>query len=381
MPDPRETRYQAGHAFGEWTLVKLLGSGGNGEVWRASNGGQAVALKVLYAEGAERFDRFAAEIEALRMLGNRDGIIPILDSFLPAQPTADQPPWLVMPLAVPLADQLGANPTLEEVVATVAAIARILAALQAEHAMSHRDIKPNNLYWYDGRWAVGDFGLVKYPGRDQITQEDDRWLGARNFLAPEMIDRPYESDGGPADVYSLAKTLYALAIHREYPDAGVLAASPAGTDKLPPHLRDHPRWQVVHLLLEEATSQSPEERPVLERFADELELWGSGQLGRKPFRNIDVNPAGEFQRTFRQLDRVDCRRCLRTLYLLDEDSVFPWLNRRELELGEWWVDVSGRLSMMFEVHDGRIEMLLCQESEDDRGTLLFPAGREGPTGP
>ena len=137
----------------------------------------------------------------------------------------------------------------------------------------------------------------------------------------------------------------------------------------------------MHLLLEEATSQSPEERPVLERFADELELWGSGQLGRKPFRNIDVNPAGEFQRTFRQLDRVDCRRCLRTLYLLDEDSVFPWLNRRELELGEWWVDVSGRLSMMFEVHDGRIEMLLCQESEDDRGTLLFPAGREGPTGP
>jgi serine/threonine protein kinase len=41
----------------------------------------------------------------------------------------------------------------------IAAVTQTLAAL-AEHAISHRDLKPDNLFRLDEVWSVGDFGLV-----------------------------------------------------------------------------------------------------------------------------------------------------------------------------------------------------------------------------
>jgi serine/threonine protein kinase len=34
----------------------------------------------------------------------------------------------------------------------------------AEEGISHRDVKPENLFRLDDAWVIGAFGLVDYPG-------------------------------------------------------------------------------------------------------------------------------------------------------------------------------------------------------------------------
>lgn len=76
-------------------------------------------------------------------------------------------------MAVPLLDALGATPELPQVVQAIEHIARTLAGLAAD-GVSHRDIKPDNLFQLNGEWAVGDFGLVKYPEHESATRHGRR---------------------------------------------------------------------------------------------------------------------------------------------------------------------------------------------------------------
>lgn len=108
-----------------------------------------------------------------------------------------------MPIAVPLLDALGGTPEFPQVVQAVEHIARTLADLAAD-GVSHRDIKPDNLFQLNGEWAVGDFGLVKYPERESATRHGRR-LGPLYFMAPEMRQNADTANAELADVYSLAK--------------------------------------------------------------------------------------------------------------------------------------------------------------------------------
>jgi hypothetical protein len=48
-------------------------------------------------------------------------------------------------------------------------VADTLARLVEELGLGYRDIKPRNLYELDGRWLVGDFGLVDVPNAEELT--------------------------------------------------------------------------------------------------------------------------------------------------------------------------------------------------------------------
>jgi serine/threonine protein kinase len=104
--------------------------------------------------GKTAYDRFVREIEALRSLTPRDGVLSVIDDDLPAEPSAKNFAWLVMPLAQPLGEAL-AGKSVREVVSAVANVAETLASLHAE-GLAHRDIKPANLFWVEDRAAVGD---------------------------------------------------------------------------------------------------------------------------------------------------------------------------------------------------------------------------------
>ena len=156
MTDPR--------SIGPWTLGAELGRGGNATVWSAvrDEDGMRVALKVVNATkaGREPYQRFAREIGFLQQLGDFPGVLPVLDSQLPELSSADDRPWLAMPIARPVREAL-AGAGLRQVVEAVSEIADTLARLAAEHRAVHRDIKPGNLYELDGSWLVGDFGLIE----------------------------------------------------------------------------------------------------------------------------------------------------------------------------------------------------------------------------
>ncbi len=255
---------------GPWQLAEKLGKGGNATVYRASrdDGRSFVALKVVRAKkpNSERFKRFLSEVSILARLNGRPGILPMLDHS--TEEGADEA-WMAMPIATPIADALRDGFVLDEVIAAAAEIARTLATLHDE-GISHRDIKPQNLYRLDRKYVIGDFGLVDFPEKESLTAEG-RKLGPQNFLAPEMLSSSEMSHGKSADVYSLAKTLWVLVADQRWPPPGELRLDTPGmrmTD-----LFDHPRLGLLDPLVARATRHAPEDRPTMRDFAMELEAW------------------------------------------------------------------------------------------------------------
>jgi hypothetical protein len=171
-----------------------------------------------------------------------------------------------MPLAVPIHTALGADPAPERVAEAMAAITGTLAGL-AEEGISHRDVKPDNLLCLDGAWSIGDFGLVKYPVGQALT-EHGRKLGPTDFMAPEMRESPDTADPEPADVYSVAKTLWVLLAGINLPFPGQHRAD---DDICRLTARLDYRWAAqLDLLIERCTVHDPSKRPRIWEVAGEL---------------------------------------------------------------------------------------------------------------
>lgn len=264
-------KYKPGDRVGPWTLRAYLGSGGNADVWRAERDGEIVALKILRTRRTESepFKRFKLESDIVHRL-KPEGVVPVFDSFLPHALGSGERAWIAMPIAVPIREALGNNPDLEIVCRVAMEVAGTLAALGI---LAHRDIKPGNLYTLDGRFVIGDFGLVSYPGKEDLTGSA-REVGPRNFLAPEMISHPGDVDGRPADVYSLAKTVWALATGEAAPPPGQFRRQDnvlrLGT------FVDHPRIHQLEELLEDATATDSAARPSMAEFRDRLSYFLEG---------------------------------------------------------------------------------------------------------
>ena len=82
-------------------------------------------------------------------------------------------------------------------------------ALEDLHASGiiHRDIKPDNIFWYREHYCLGDFGIAI---EDQNTQ--DLHSGTRNYWAPEQaLDIFTDKYDHRMDIYSLGLVLYELA--------------------------------------------------------------------------------------------------------------------------------------------------------------------------
>jgi serine/threonine protein kinase len=263
---------RAGQRYGQWVVAgeKRLGGGGNGEVWRAETAdGRAGAIKVLSArrghDGRYRLGRFRDEISFLIARPDFPGILPLLDSRIAED--LDEPSWYVMPVATPIREALGSDPEPGVVVSAVADFAATLASLAAER-VAHRDIKPDNLFGLDGRWVIGDFGLVTYPDKDPRTQHG-RKLGPTDYMAPEMRQDADRVDPGPADVWALAKTLWVLLTGQEVPLPGTHRPAEAAHA-----LRERITFRFaaeLDLLLEMATLIEPEERVSMAAMARELQ--------------------------------------------------------------------------------------------------------------
>jgi eukaryotic-like serine/threonine-protein kinase len=153
----------AGSRVGGYEIVSLLGRGGMGEVWRATDTRlkRQVALKVLpaaFIADPERIARFQREAELLAAL-NHPNIAQIYGIE-----EADCVTALVLELVEgpTLADRIAEGPI---PVDEALPIARQMAeALEAAHEQGiiHRDLKPANIKLRpDGTVKVLDFGLAK----------------------------------------------------------------------------------------------------------------------------------------------------------------------------------------------------------------------------
>ena len=152
-----------GTRLGHYDVTALLGEGGMGQVWQATDTqlNRQVALKILpdaFAADPDRLARFQREAQVLASLNhpNIGGIHGLEES--------DGVRALVLELVEgpTLADRIAKGPIpLDEALSIAKQIAEALEAAH-EAGVIHRDLKPGNIkVRADGTVKILDFGLAK----------------------------------------------------------------------------------------------------------------------------------------------------------------------------------------------------------------------------
>jgi Tol biopolymer transport system component len=208
-----------GSRLGPYEIGRVIGSGGMGEVYRATDPrlGREVAVKVLPREMAldpDRRRRFELEARAASAL-NHPHIVAVYDAGL-----HDGVPFLVTELLEgrPLTARLAQGPLPTRKALECGAQAARGLAVAHERGIVHRDLKPANLFLTtQGQIKILDFGLAKLspagkaPGRDRAGDTGTTpglVLGTAGYMSPEQV-RGEEVDAR-SDQFSLGCVLYEL---------------------------------------------------------------------------------------------------------------------------------------------------------------------------
>ena len=228
-------RFNISDVIDGFTLTARIGSGGWGQVFRATRDGQTKALKIMHPELSQNrgvVDRFKAEIRTLMRLPVHPNLVRI-EEF--GYCTTQNCWYLVM-------DYID-GPTLDGYLKTNGAMGANLVksvfqpvaeALGAAHAIGivHRDIKPGNMVFRraDKKLVLIDFGLANDGNDTGKAQVDGKTVF---FAAPEQL-RGRSADAR-SDVFSLAATMhFAL----EYADRDRREPESFSATKAPVELRD-----------------------------------------------------------------------------------------------------------------------------------------------
>jgi serine/threonine protein kinase/Tol biopolymer transport system component len=219
-PSTLHVRLMPRTKVGEYEIVRLLGAGGMGEVYRAHDEhlGRDVAIKVLPAflsRDPDRLRRFEQEARAAAAL-DHPNILAVHQMG-----TYEGAPYLVSELLEggTLRDLLLHSPIpLSKVIDYGVQIARGLAAAH-EKGIAHRDLKPENLFvTRDGRVKILDFGLAKLTQQPTISDrsaptvnaktEPGVVMGTVGYMSPEQV-RGQRTDHR-ADIFAFGAILYEM---------------------------------------------------------------------------------------------------------------------------------------------------------------------------
>ena len=214
---------RSGHRLGPYEIVKLVGAGGMGEVYRARDTrlDRVVAIKVISSshgndDKRRRFEREAQAISRLNHphictlydVGVTDGVAFLVMEFVEGQTLAEHltKSRLQPPEVIALAIEIG-------------------EALASAHRMGivHRDLKPGNIMLTASGVKLLDFGLAKLtdpasPMVDAATHAQSitgqgTIIGTLQYMAPEQLEGK-ESDIR-TDVFAFGAVVYEMATGRK----------------------------------------------------------------------------------------------------------------------------------------------------------------------
>ena len=204
-----EGRFVSGTLLGgRYRIIGLLGRGGMGEVYRATDLalGQSVALKFLPEEAAQNqrlLERFHGEVRVARQvshpnvcrvydIGETDGMPFISMEYVDGEDLSS------------LLLRIGRLPA-DKAIETARKICAGLAAAH-DRGIIHRDLKPQNIMMNKrGDVVIMDFGLAAIA--DQLSGSEVR-NGTPAYMAPEQLKGSEVT--GKSDIYALGLVLYEL---------------------------------------------------------------------------------------------------------------------------------------------------------------------------
>jgi len=204
----------AGRTLGRWRLGAVLGSGGMGTVFLATDGDERAAVKVLHPHLLARpgfVERFLREAEIGRRVRHAN-VVATLDAGA-AQIDGEDVHYLVMEHVEgrtlrALLDELGRAP--EALCRDVGReTARALAAIHAVGAV-HRDLKPENVIVVGGNSVkVMDLGVARLRDEAARLSQTGAFVGSVQYGSPEQFSDP-ETVDARADLHALGLVLYEL---------------------------------------------------------------------------------------------------------------------------------------------------------------------------
>ena len=211
--------------LGQYTLLRKIGEGGMGEVYRARHAllRRPTVIKLLHQEGLstrsarDRIARFEREVQLTSQL-THPNTIEVYDYGV----TPDGVFYYAMELlkGVGLGDFVIIYGPMPEgrVIHVLKQVCGSLAETH-DHELIHRDIKPDNIYLCErggihDMAKVLDFGIVKDLGDQSVDlTTDDAISCTPHYVSPEGLRTPSRIDAR-ADLYSLGAVAYYLVTGR-----------------------------------------------------------------------------------------------------------------------------------------------------------------------
>ncbi|MHC0433825.1 serine/threonine-protein kinase [Streptomyces sp. O3] len=250
-----------------YRVERLLGRGGLGEVWEATDRtlGRRVAIKFVtgvrqHPEAARRFAREARTLASLR----HGSVVTVHDAG-----TADHDdqtlPYVVMEL---LDGATWEFSHVDSVAETGACLAETLAHVHAAKVV-HRDIKPANIMiCADGRTVLMDFGIARDDASlTRTATTTGKYFGTPGYMAPEQLQGRAATPA--SDVYALGIVLVEKLTGHRLPVA-----------QLMPQVRSAIPGPVLSLLTR-MTAALPEQRPTAAECAPLLRASGAATTARR----------------------------------------------------------------------------------------------------
>ena len=196
------TSISPGTRLGPYKIESLLGQGGMGQVFRATDTrlSRRVAIKICHEDFIHRFEQEARSIAVI----SHPNVCTLYDVG---------PNYLVMELieGETLAARLKRGKlSISETVRFGAQIAEALAVAHTQ-GIIHRDLKPANVMLTKSGVKVLDFGLAKSTADPKLT-EAGGVMGTPAYIAPERFEG--KDADARSDIYALGLVLVEMATGR-----------------------------------------------------------------------------------------------------------------------------------------------------------------------